>query len=99
LTVLCETVDPDGRPVVLIRAGWDHIVRRHPEMAGRQSDVMRAVSEPQHREPDRRPGRERFWRSGEGPSRWLLVVVDFDPQPARVVTAFGNRADPPGWTA
>jgi hypothetical protein len=26
------------------------------------------------------------------------VVVDFSGQPARVVTAYGNRTDPPEWT-
>jgi len=33
---------------------------------------------------------------GLGPSRWLMVVVDFSSVPARVVTAYGK--DPPGWT-
>lgn len=33
-----------------------------------------------------------------GPSRWLLVVIDFGQAPARVVTAFGNRRDLAGWT-
>jgi hypothetical protein len=26
------------------------------------------------------------------------VVVDYVSVPARVVTAYGNRKDPPGWT-
>jgi hypothetical protein len=33
-----------------------------------------------------------------GPTRWLMVVVDFGSVPARFVTAYGNRKDPPGWT-
>jgi hypothetical protein len=60
--------------------------------------VLATVTRPHHRGPDPRPLRERSWRRGLGPSRWLLVVVDFGGQPARVVTAFGNRKDPPGWT-
>jgi hypothetical protein len=28
----------------------------------------------------------------------LFVVVDFGERPARVVTAFGRRDDPPGWS-
>lgn len=60
---------------------------------------MGTVANPDHRIDDRRPGRERFYRRGVGPSRWLLVVVDYSAVPARVITAFGNRGDPPGWRA
>ena len=59
--------------------------------------VMSAIARPDHRENDWRPARERFWRQGLGPSRWLFVVVDFAERPARVVPAFGRRDDPPGW--
>jgi hypothetical protein len=65
-------------------------------MAPHQTDVMAGVVEPEHRDEDLRPGRERFWRRGRGPSRWLFVVVDFGERPARVVTAFGRRDDPRG---
>jgi hypothetical protein len=98
VTVLDETVDPEGRRVVLDVSGWEHTVRRHPEMAGHQLDVVRVVADPQHHGPDPRLGRERFWRFGDGPSSWLMVVVDFTGEPARILTAYGNRKDPPGWT-
>jgi hypothetical protein len=32
------------------------------------------------------------------PSRWLFVVVQFNETPARIVTAYANRKDPPGST-
>jgi hypothetical protein len=95
--VLLEENDPDGRRVVLDVEGWRHIVGEHIEMARHQAAVMSAVARPDHRDEDRRPLRERFWRRGLGPSRWLFVVVDFGESPARVVTAFGRRDDPPGW--
>jgi hypothetical protein len=98
VTVLDETVDPEGRRVVLDASGWEHTVRRHPEMAGHRLDVVRVVADPHHRGPDPRLGRERFWKFGEGPSSWLMVVVDFTGEPARILTAYGNRKDPPGWT-
>jgi hypothetical protein len=94
---LLEDRDPDGRPVVLDEDGWEHIVNEHAEMASYQVALMAAVARPDHRDEDPRPGRERFWRRGVGPSRWLFVVVDFGDSPARVVTAFGRRDDPPGW--
>jgi integrase len=93
-----EVVDPDGRRVVLDAAGWQHIVDEHGELAASRGALLAAVARPDHRGPDPRPGRERYWRRGFGPSRWLMVVVDFNAAPARVVTAFGNRRDPPGWT-
>ena len=93
-----EAVDPDGRRVVLDAAGWRHIVDEHPELAPHREAVLATVACPDHRSSDPRPRRERFWRRGLGPSRWLMVVVEFGAVPARVVTAYGNRKDPPGWT-
>lgn len=96
-SVIDEQEDPDGRRVVLDETGWDHVVAEHPEMVPHAPGVMAAIAQPDHRENDPRPGRERFWRERMGPSRWLFVVVDFAGSPARVVTAFGRRDDPPGW--
>lgn len=93
-----ETVDPDGRRVVLNVAGWRHIVDEHGELEPHRDAILAIVAAPDHRGTDPRPGRERYWRRGLGPSRWLMVVVDFAAVPARVVTAYGNRKDPPGWT-
>jgi hypothetical protein len=98
VTVLGETLHPDGRRVVLDELGWAHIVDEHSEMVAFQADLLATLKSPDHRTPDPRPGRERYWRTGFGPSQWLFVVVDFDADPARVVTAYGNREDPPGWT-
>jgi len=96
---LPEDHDPDGRRVVLDGDGWGHIVREHPEMNAHQREILATIASPDHRDADPRPRRERYWRDGVGPSRWLFVVVDFGESPARVVTAFGRRDDPPGWWA
>jgi hypothetical protein len=98
VTVIEQASDPDGQRIVLDQLGWDHVLAEHGEMAPHLADVIEAIKAPDHRRSDPRPGRERYWRRGLGPSRWLLVVVDFDSSPARVVTAYGNRKDPPGWT-
>lgn len=89
-------VDPDGREVVLDDDAWQHITTRHP-LSGSWPSVLAAIANPDHREPAPRPGRERYWRRGFGPGPWLVVVVDFDERPARIVTAAGRRSDPPGW--
>ncbi len=94
---LAQITEPDGRLVVLDQDGWQHIIEQHPEMAGHRADIMKVVSTPDHRGADPRPHRGRYWRREAGPSRWLMVVVDFGGMPARVVTAYGNRKDPPGW--
>ncbi len=98
MTVLAEALDPDKRRVVLDESGWAHVLDEHGEMEAHRDAVIATVSAPQHRRPDPRPARERYWRRGLGPSRWLLVVIDFSDDPARVVTAYANRKDPPGWT-
>jgi hypothetical protein len=83
--------------VVLDESGWEHVLDEHGEMEPHSASVMAAITAPEFRQPDPRAGRERYWRRGLGPSRWLRVVVDFSTDPARVVTAYGNRKDPPDW--
>jgi|SRR5579883_269774 len=95
--VIAAARDPDGRQVVLDTTAWQHIMTNHPEMRDYQSAILLAVQEPDYRRADPRPGRERFYRQGIGPSRWCLAVVDFMVSPARLVTAFGLRRDPEGW--
>jgi hypothetical protein len=55
---------------------------------------METVTHPGERRPDVRPGRERYFARGRGPSRWLRVVVDFHADPAELVTAFAHDNDP-----
>lgn len=98
MSVLAETVDPGGRRVVLDAEGWAHILQEHEEMATHRDALISTVGAPDYRRPDPDPeaGRERYYRRDLGPSRWLFVVVDFTDTPPRVVTAYGNRKDPPG---
>jgi hypothetical protein len=49
--------------------------------------VINTVADPDRRDPDPRPGRERYYKRGIGPSSWLFVVVDFNMAEPRVVTA------------
>ncbi len=35
--------------------------------------------------------------AGFGPSRWLLVVVSYEQEPARILTAVALRKDPKQW--
>jgi hypothetical protein len=95
-----EVTDPGGEQVVLPLALWrDKLLRDHPELARHLSDVLRAVASPDHVTAD--PvfgGRRRFYLRGAGPSRWLLVVVSYEQEPARIISAFGNRKDPRSWS-
>lgn len=93
--VLAKVVDPDGRTIVLTRNVWAHIMSAHPELAAHQQAIMETITHPTFRENDARPGRERFYAHGRGPAGWLRVVVAFDDTASgRVVTAFGQRAQP-----
>jgi hypothetical protein len=96
-----ETTDTNGARVVLKDEVWrEKIVRDHPEIAGHRSDVLRAVSAPDHVAPDPSfEARKRCYARGVGPSRWLLVVVSYEQTPARIVSVFANRKDPKSWSA
>jgi hypothetical protein len=96
-----ETTDPSGIRVVLALGVWrEKIVRDHPEIAAHFSDVLGAVSAPDHIARDASyEARTRYYARGVGPSRWLMVVVSYEQVPARIVSAFANRKDPRSWSA
>jgi hypothetical protein len=94
--ILGSVTDPDGRLVVLDEECWEHILHEHAEMVSYREEIMATVRSPDHRRRDPRPGRERYYSRGAGPSLWLFVVVHFSETPARIVTAYANRKDPPG---
>lgn len=97
--ILATVADPDGLRVVLLDRVWEQkITRDHPELAGHLEAVLEAVAHPDHIEADALPARRRFYRREVGPSRWLLVVVSYEQQPARIITALANRKDPKQWT-
>ena len=96
--VLAEVRDPDSRAVVLLERIWaGKIARDHPELAGYQDEVLETVSSPDHVELDPRADRRRYYRRRVGPSRWLLVVVSYEQEPGRIVTALSTRKDPKRW--
>jgi len=85
--------------VVLLDRIWrDKITRDHPELSGRLDAVLEAVASPDHIEPDPHEGRERYDLRTAAPSRWLLAVVSFEQEPARIITAVALRKDPKRWT-
>lgn len=95
-----EARDPTGVRVVVPTTLWrDKILRDHPEMGSHLADVLRAIAEPDRVLPDPvYETRRRHYLRGAGPSRWLLVVVSYEQEPARVISAFGNRKDPRSWS-
>lgn len=99
--VIAETSDPGGARVILLARVWDgKVLRDHVELDGYLPEVLHAVSAPDHVEPDPTyERRKRFHLRGVGPSRWLLVVVSYEQEPARIISAFGNRKDPRSWSA
>lgn len=95
-----ETKDPGKTRVVVSAALWSRkIVRDHPEMAAHLHGVLRAIAQPDHVLADPiYEDRRRYYLREAGPSRWLLVVVSYEQEPARVISAFGNRKDPRSWS-
>jgi hypothetical protein len=75
-----------------------HLAQRRPWLLDHVDMILHAVSHPDRREDDQLPGRERFYRHHTAPGTWLRIVVDFNEQPAWVVTALVQDFDPP-WTA
>jgi hypothetical protein len=95
-----ESADPDGRRVVVPAALWhEKVLRDHPELGSHLPDVLRAISQPDLVAPDPTFGdRSHHYLRNAGPSRWLLVVISYEQEPARLITAFANRKDPHSWS-
>jgi hypothetical protein len=95
-----EASDPAGVRVVVPAELWrSKILRDHPELASHLADVLKAIAEPDQVLPDPvYERRRRHYLRGAGPSRWLLVVVSYEQDPARIISAFGNRKDPRLWS-
>jgi len=87
--------DPDGRAVVFTARTWRHIQSARPELLDELDAIVSTISYPDFRESDPRPGRERFYRRRVTDRvRWMRVVVDFNRDPAVIVTAFIQRKNP-----
>ena len=99
-SLVAETRDPDGNRVVIPAALWhEKVLRDHPELGRHFTDVLRAIGEPDHvaRDPIF-DGRRRHYLRNAGPKRWLLVVLSYEQEPARLITAFANRKDLRSWS-
>jgi hypothetical protein len=96
--VVGRALSPQGRTVEITKSKWAYVTR-HVEMRGRFELLLTAIRRPDFQDPDARPGRERYWlltrRSFQ--FRWLRVVVQFEGDVDRVVTAFGQDSDPDGY--
>lgn len=95
-----EALDPGGKRVVVSAALWrGKVLRDHPELASHLTYVLRAISDPDLIVPDPDyANRRRHYLREVGPSRWLLVVISYEQAPARLISAFPNRKDPPSWS-
>jgi hypothetical protein len=91
--VIAETVNPEGRLVLLAETEWNHVLDQHVEMSGHLADTIAAIRAPDHREPDPRAGRERYFGRG-GPLSWIRVVTELHGDVDLVVTAFPQSNDP-----
>jgi hypothetical protein len=97
-SILAETATPDAVRVVLFEDTW--VLRSgHGELEPHLAAVLDCIASPDHREADAWPHRVRYFKQDVGPSRWLMVVLDFDQEPARIVTAlgYGHGRSPSGW--
>ena len=84
--------------VLLARIWREKVLPEHVELAAFEDEVLKAVASAEHTEID--PvfaKRRRYFARDAGPSRWLLVVVSYEQTPARIISAFGHRKDPPTW--
>ncbi len=86
--------DPRGRDVELTADRWRHIIQGHPELAAHEEEIMRAIEAPTEALPGRTPDEEWFYLRDAGPSRWLKVVVVFQPTSGRIIAAFPRRRKP-----
>ena len=64
------------------------------DVPGADERIFGAVADPDRRVAGPEVGEEWFHSSGFGPSRWLRVVVHYEEDRGRIVTAFPRRSFP-----
>ncbi len=89
-----ETVDFQGRSVVLSLAAWKHICDEHPELSTLRDAVIAVVREPMEHVSGRKPNEEWYFGQGFGPSRYVKVVVHYEEDAGQIWTAFPRRRFP-----
>lgn len=91
-----QTTDPDGRIVVFDSGSHLHLAEGERDwLLDYVEAILATIEQPDHRTNDPRPGRERFYRAEFlEAGQWLRVVVDFNAEPAWVVTALVQGSDP-----
>ena len=99
--VIAVTKDAQGAYVVVLARIWhDKILVDHRELAWLLPEVLGTVAAPDHADVDpKHPDRRRYFARDVGPSGWLRVVVSYEQTPARIITAYPHRKDPPSWSA
>lgn len=95
MSVHDSVTDPDGRTVIMDQQTLAHLKRRRPAILESLHAIFQAIERPDMREDDPIGGRERFYiQNPLHPGRWLRVVVDFNDDPAWIVTALVQINDP-----
>jgi hypothetical protein len=89
-----ETIDPDGRRVVLTVDRWLHILEHHDELATEIDAILSGLRAPVLRRNGRWASEEWFYLAGPGPTRYVKVVVHYVGEEGRIVTAFPRRGFP-----
>jgi hypothetical protein len=99
--IIGEATDLQGVRVILLARVWrEKVLPEHTELMAYTKDVLQAIRSAEHVEVDPvYSERRRYFARAVGPSRWLLVVVSYEQVPARIISAFGHRKDPPTWGA
>jgi hypothetical protein len=94
-----EAWDLDGNRVVIPAEIWrGKVLKDHPELGVHLRQVVRAIYSPDHVLPDTEfDDRRLHFLRGAGPSRWLIVVLSYEQQPVRLISAFPRRKDPDSW--
>ena len=91
-----RVTDPDGRDVVFDAGSHLHLAQGlRANLLDHLDTILGAIERPDYRHDDPLPGRERFYRDNfPVPGTWLRVVVDFNDEPAWVVTGLVEENDP-----
>jgi uncharacterized protein YuzE len=91
--VVAEAQNPESRLVRLESHAWNHVLEELSELADHLHEVVTTIREPEFRDVDARPGRERYFKRA-GPLGCIRVVTEFAGEVDRVVTAFPQSNDP-----
>ena len=92
MNIIFKVTDKTGRKIRLTKRQWTHIVDKHPDMAGKQEEIMKTLEIPEFILPEKfNEKMQNYYKYNKSQKEYLLVVVKYLNGDGFIATSFYTR--------